>query len=75
MDEKVAQLLGDLLHLDRVTVARLRMLPDQLAVAGVGLGVGGCPGARRPVSVLLTYNEAGQIAMLRLLSPDESAPW
>jgi hypothetical protein len=32
-------------------------------------------GARRPVSVLLTYNEAGQIAMLRLLSPDESAPW
>jgi serine-type D-Ala-D-Ala carboxypeptidase/endopeptidase len=32
-------------------------------------------GARGPVSVLLTYNEAGQIAMLRLLSPDESAPW
>jgi hypothetical protein len=30
--------------LDRVTVARLRMLLDELVAAGVGLGVGGCPG-------------------------------
>jgi hypothetical protein len=32
-------------------------------------------GAKRPLSLLLTYTESGQIAMLRVLSPDESAPW
>jgi hypothetical protein len=45
VDEKVAQFVGDLLHLHGVTVAQLRMLFNELVVAGVGLGVGGCLGA------------------------------
>jgi hypothetical protein len=45
VDEKGAQLVGDLLHLHRVTGAQLRVLVDQLEVAGVGLRVGGCLGA------------------------------
>jgi CubicO group peptidase (beta-lactamase class C family) len=53
----------------RVSAVSCRTVPG-----GVGALVS-LDGARRPVSVLLTYNEAGQIAMLRLLSPDESAPW
>jgi hypothetical protein len=34
-----------LLHLHHVTVSQLRMLLNQLVMAGVGLGIGGCLGA------------------------------
>ena len=42
VDEKVAQLVGDLLHLRGVAGAQLWVLLDELEVAGVGLWVGGC---------------------------------
>jgi hypothetical protein len=41
MDEKVAQPVGDLLHLHGVAVAQLWVLFDELEVAGVGLRIGG----------------------------------
>jgi hypothetical protein len=53
----------------RVSAASCRTVPG-----GIGALIT-VDGPRRPVSLLLTYNEAGQITMLRLLSPDESAPW
>jgi hypothetical protein len=42
VDEKVAQLVGDLLHLRGVAGAQLWVLFDELEVAGVSLWVGGC---------------------------------
>ena len=54
--------------------ARVSAVSCRTVSGGIGALVT-VDGARRPVSLLLTYNEAGQIAMLRLLSPDESAPW
>ena len=45
MDEELAQLVGDLLRLHRVAGAQLRVLLDELEVAGVVLGVGGRLGA------------------------------
>jgi serine-type D-Ala-D-Ala carboxypeptidase/endopeptidase len=53
----------------RVSAAACRTVPG-----GVGALVR-VDGARRPVSLLLAYDEAGEIALLRVLSPDESAPW
>jgi CubicO group peptidase (beta-lactamase class C family) len=52
-----------------VSAASCRTVPG-----GIGALVS-IDGARRSLSPLLTYNESGQIAMLRVLSPDESAPW
>jgi hypothetical protein len=52
-----------------VSAASCRTVPG-----GIGAPVS-IDGARRPLSLLLAYNESGQIAMLRVLSPDESAPW
>src|ERR1700734_2044391 len=45
VDEELAQLVGDLLRLHRVAGAQLRVLLDELEVAGVVLGVGGRLGA------------------------------
>ena len=45
MDEELAQLVGDLLHLHRVAGAQFRVLLDELEVTGVVLGVGGALGA------------------------------
>ena len=44
-DEEAAQLAGDLLHLHGVAGAQLRVLLDELELAGPGLGVGGRLGA------------------------------
>src|ERR1700734_2993744 len=45
VDEEVAELVGDLLHLHRVAGAQFRVLLDELEVAGGGLGGGGWLGA------------------------------
>ena len=53
----------------RVSAASCRTVPG-----GIGALVS-IDGSQRPLSLLVTYTESGQIAMIRVLSPDESAPW
>jgi hypothetical protein len=54
---------------DSVPAASCRTVPG-----GIGALVSiDC--AKHSLSLLLTYTESGQIAMLRVLSPDESPPW